>query len=79
MPEKMKQNLDASATAGAIALERLGTVWCQVMHDAAMWPVHGEYECRSCGRHYPVPWAESRAAARVIRRPVLVLQAGGRS
>jgi len=22
-----------------------------------MWPVHGEYQCRTCGRRYPVPWA----------------------
>jgi hypothetical protein len=22
-----------------------------------MWPIHGHYECRTCGRQYPVPWA----------------------
>jgi len=22
-----------------------------------MWPIHGRYECRTCGRHYSVPWA----------------------
>jgi hypothetical protein len=22
-----------------------------------MWPIHGEYQCRTCGRRYPVPWA----------------------
>ncbi len=22
-----------------------------------MWPIHGRYECRTCGRRYPVEWA----------------------
>lgn len=30
----------------------LGTAWCELMHDSVMWPVHGQYECRTCGRHY---------------------------
>jgi hypothetical protein len=36
--------------------EKLGTLWCALMHDSPMWPIHGEYRCRTCGRHYPVPW-----------------------
>lgn len=40
------------------ALARFGVVWCKVMHDAPMWPIHGRYECRTCGRHHLVPWAE---------------------
>jgi len=31
----------------------LGTFWCSLMHDSPMWPVHGEYQCRACGRRYP--------------------------
>jgi hypothetical protein len=31
----------------------VGAAWCTLMHDSVMWPVHGEYECRTCGRHYP--------------------------
>jgi hypothetical protein len=27
----------------------LGTLWCRQFHDSVMWPIHGEYECRSCG------------------------------
>jgi hypothetical protein len=27
------------------------------MHDAPMWPIHGHYQCRVCGRQYPVPWS----------------------
>ena len=38
-------------------LEKLGEVWCGLMHDAAMWPIHGQYQCRTCGRHYPVTWS----------------------
>ena len=37
---------------------RVGFLWCEVMHDAPMWPIHGRYECRKCGRHHAVPWAE---------------------
>jgi len=77
MPEKMKQNFTSSAAAGSMAIERLGTAWCRVMHDSAMWPVHGQYECRSCGRHYAVPWAEAARRQRAIGTPVLVLNVGG--
>jgi len=38
--------------------EKLGVLWCDLMHDSPMWPSHGEYQCRTCGRHYAVPWAE---------------------
>jgi len=32
---------------------KIGTAWCGVAHDSVMWPVHGHYKCRTCGRHYP--------------------------
>jgi hypothetical protein len=45
-------------------LDKLGEAWCGLMHDEPMWPIHGQYECRTCGRHYPVPWtAELQLAA----------------
>ena len=34
----------------------LGELWCQAMHSDAMWPVKGEYQCRTCLRRYPVAW-----------------------
>jgi len=34
----------------------VGTVWCRHFHNSVMWPIHGEYECRSCGRRFTVPW-----------------------
>jgi len=39
---------------------KLGALWCNLMHDAPLWPIHGEYQCGTCGRHYPVPWTENR-------------------
>ncbi len=32
---------------------KLGTLWCSLAHQSVMWPVHGQYECRACGRRYP--------------------------
>ena len=37
-------------------MNRLEELWCKFMHDAAMWPMHGRYECRICGREYAVAW-----------------------
>jgi len=43
---------------------RLGGFWCRMMHQAAMWPIHGRYQCRVCGRGYRVPWAAEHAVQR---------------
>jgi hypothetical protein len=40
-----------------------GTRWCNIMHDSAMWPIHGQYQCRTCGRLHPVQWENSVPAA----------------
>jgi hypothetical protein len=42
-------------------IDRLGQIWCGIVHDAPMWPIHGDYECRRCGRRHPVPWARNAA------------------
>jgi hypothetical protein len=54
------------------AVERLGQVWCSLTHDSPMWPIHGHYECRVCGRQYRVPWAgtESMQATQVHESPI---------
>jgi len=49
MPEITDQT---SSRAG-----KLGALWCAVMHDSTMWPIHSQYQCRTCGRRHPVPWA----------------------
>jgi len=41
---------------------RVGSVWCNVMHESIMWPTHGHYECRSCGRRY-LAFAQAEIAA----------------
>lgn len=33
-------------------LSIFGRLWCLLMHDEPMWPIHGMYECRDCGRRY---------------------------
>jgi hypothetical protein len=41
---------------------RIADLWCGLMHAEPMWPSHGQYECRTCGRRYPVCWQEPPAA-----------------
>src|ERR1700694_1977914 len=80
VPEKTRQNIDQASAACQTAAWKFGTLWCDFIHDAPMWPIHGEYECRTCGRRYPVPWAEDRllpASAKLIAaEPARIRQAG---
>jgi len=57
MSKKKGQNIAQTSTAYQSAVWQFGTLWCEFMHDSPMWPIHGDYECRICGRRYPVPWA----------------------
>ena len=50
MPEQRKCRLGITG--------RLGVLWCRLMHDSTMWPIHGSYRCRTCARNYAVPWAD---------------------
>ena len=43
-------------------IEKLLVVWCHTMHNQITWPQKGQYQCKSCGRCYPVPWLERRIA-----------------
>jgi hypothetical protein len=52
-----------------VQIERLAACWCRVLHHSVRWPVHGEYECATCYRRFPVPWAE-----RPERHPSLRIQ-----
>ncbi len=61
--------------------------WCKTMHRSLMWPSHGHYQCRTCGREYPVPWErdvtgalrrnnnEKPVSGRIRLAPVPVAQA----
>jgi hypothetical protein len=46
MPERTKHT----------TLERIGALWCALLHNSPMWPIHGHYQCRTCRRRFPVPW-----------------------
>jgi hypothetical protein len=35
---------------------RIADLWCKLMHSEPMWPSHGQYECRTCGRRHRVCW-----------------------
>jgi hypothetical protein len=45
--------------------------WCRTMHSSPMWPSHGHYQCRTCGREYPVPWEQSPSQPK-NQRPLMV-------
>jgi hypothetical protein len=37
---------------------RIADLWCKLMHSEPMWPSHGQYECRTCGRRHRVCWEQ---------------------
>ena len=37
---------------------RIADFWCKLMHTEPMWPSHGQYQCRKCGRRHRVGWEE---------------------
>ncbi len=39
-------------------LARVADFWCRSMHAEPMWPAHGQYECRKCGRQHLVGWEQ---------------------
>ena len=48
---------------------RIADLWCKLMHTEPMWPSHGQYECRTCGRRHRVCWEQPAPA--VPRVPAL--------
>jgi hypothetical protein len=48
----------SSSEAGSTkpSQEGIGDLWCRLMHTEPMWPSHGQYECRTCGRRFQVCW-----------------------
>ena len=69
----VRERCDVRRALDAPLRSRLGALWCSVMHGAPMWPMHGTYQCRECGRCYPVPWAGERVRQPV---PLMMRQAG---
>jgi hypothetical protein len=56
-------------------LARVAHLWCRWMHAEPMWPSHGRYECRKCGRRHLVGWEQPLAVP--LRTPVLPLRRPG--
>lgn len=49
---------------------RIADFWCRLMHKEPMWPSHGRYRCRTCGRQHRVSWNEPLPAApRIMALP----------
>ncbi len=38
--------------------DKIGRMWCRLMHNSVSWPIHGHYQCGTCMRQYEVPWTE---------------------
>ena len=52
---------------------KIDTIWCSVVHKEIMWPIHGQYECRTCGRRYAAfGGADSECGGRVAKADGLV-------
>ena len=37
-------------------VQKLGNLWCTLMHDSPSWPIHGHYTCLACRRQHLVRW-----------------------
>jgi acetone carboxylase gamma subunit len=40
--------------------DKISELWCKIMHDRTMWPIHGRYICPDCMREYAVEWEHPR-------------------
>lgn len=56
---QMTNNMPKAHAENSNGIARgLAGLWCTLLHDSVMWPIHGQYECRRCGLRRPVPWAQ---------------------
>lgn len=49
-------------------IDRIQGLWCEAMHERAMWPIHGKYRCATCLREYAVGF-EGEAGFSVPKAP----------
>ena len=56
--------------------DRISELWCKMMHNKAMWPMHGKYVCPDCLRQYPVPWEDIPRAPQTAQRRTSPAQLG---
>ena len=45
-------------------IDKLGNLWCILMHDSPGWPIHGHYTCLACGRLHLVRWEREEGPLR---------------
>lgn len=45
-----------TAESSGSPIDKLGDIWCALMHDSPSWPIHGHYTCLVCGRQHLVGW-----------------------
>jgi len=55
-------------TGHRIMRKLLSEVWCNLMQEQPMWPVHRRCECQTRERQYSAAWAEPEASQQ--QRPV---------
>jgi hypothetical protein len=63
-PKTRAYRRNTSVQTVQLGIERFGFWWCNLTHNAPMWPIRGRYECRICGRHHNVPWDNTGGDAR---------------
>ena len=51
-------------------LDKISELWCKIMHDRPMWPIHGRYICSDCMREYAVEWEHPRQQMTVEYAPL---------
>jgi hypothetical protein len=72
-PPACRYRLDVSKGVVASMIptqSQIADFWCKLMHKEPMWPSHGKYQCRTCGRRHRVSWDEPLpAAGRAIALP----------
>jgi hypothetical protein len=59
--QQQMERTEFSEGLGVSHFNKIGNLWCELMHTSPMWPIHGQYECGVCGRHYPVPWDSAKS------------------
>jgi hypothetical protein len=55
-------------------MNRVEQIWCEQMHSAILWPIHGKYRCAKCHREYPATF-EDTAPQPAVLRPAKPLRA----
>jgi hypothetical protein len=54
-----------------MAAQTMAELWCDLMHESPMLPIHGRYQCHDCGRVYRVQWMEADEHPKQTGVPVL--------